>query len=922
VSSLKVGLVTSCSNESDLLVKLLKSEGVELIHNISPSEILSSHAEDENLHVWLLNVDDDSWHDAIDNLLDESEVPVYFSEPGLLAKQTHPEFWCKNLLDRLFEITGLKKDPEPKEAVHAEPVVAQVDLESNNNIASKIDNVDLSVTDTPLSNSLDELEISTVGLPSDIAAELVNELESLSPVLAESPELDLPELIENSPATVSVETESKISSVEVSDNKPKETTPEIVESENVQAEVKEENLTVTKNIDQVEPDSSEFDTLELDTLELDTLEIDTLELESADLDSFELNEIENTDIENVALDSIDSHQLGSDTVIQEIIEPDIEIVIEPEIIEDSLEIEALDVISEELVEPDLVETGLDEEPSIELMDFELEENTLDLVNETAFETNDDIPLIGDPLNDEMNDPPQLFLEPDIAEVAQPDENISLDEAQSELSFEIDSFELEYEADSEHRNELEETQESVIEDVEVKSKLTLELAATEEEIKNTKKNTGRAQFEIDQSEALPQELEELEELETVVPTLVIESPDNEADLISGLSLVDIGDENKAEPADWLKVKPDNQDDILEVEKHLVPDTGEQGSNETESEAIEPKKTELEELTLEESELDRPFEELMEETEAIFDRNSQNESSFIDNNISFTDEDKSSLMADLALDDEPENDVMLDSTQENASFEQQQASLNTPPMQAEEEVVRLSPDAQFVETVSEVDEQVEEFDIPMLDETASNIDFEEKAPVVSPVKELTPCWVIGASLGGPAAVKRFMQGIPKDINASFVVAQHIDESFLPVLAEILTNNSPFDVGVAKGSHDMTPGKVVIAPLKGKIDFLTDGSLLIDHSQKWSAPYSPCIDDVIKSVSQAYGNLAGAIIFSGMGEDGMNGAKKMREKGGLIWAQSPDTCANSSMPEAVINENLADFVGTPEELAEKLVAHLSES
>jgi len=60
--------------------------------------------------------------------------------------------------------------------------------------------------------------------------------------------------------------------------------------------------------------------------------------------------------------------------------------------------------------------------------------------------------------------------------------------------------------------------------------------------------------------------------------------------------------------------------------------------------------------------------------------------------------------------------------------------------------------------------------------------------------------------------------------------------------------------------------------------------------------------------------------MGEDGSLGAKKMRERGGVVWAQSVDTCANSSMPEAIINNDLADYVGTPEQLAETLVERLN--
>lgn len=218
-----------------------------------------------------------------------------------------------------------------------------------------------------------------------------------------------------------------------------------------------------------------------------------------------------------------------------------------------------------------------------------------------------------------------------------------------------------------------------------------------------------------------------------------------------------------------------------------------------------------------------------------------------------------------------------------------------------------------------DEVKELDIPMLEDTASNIEFEESDQEIQ--VGATPCWVIGASLGGPAAVKRFIQCIPKEINASFIVAQHIDENFLPVLKEIITDSCELEVDIAQGCNEMQVGKVFIAPLKGKITFLKDGSMLVDHSQKWSGSYSPCINDVISSVAHAYGASSGAIIFSGMGEDGLLGAKKMREQGGLVWAQSIETCADPSMPKAIIDNNEADFVGSPEQLAENLVAHLNQ-
>ena len=218
-----------------------------------------------------------------------------------------------------------------------------------------------------------------------------------------------------------------------------------------------------------------------------------------------------------------------------------------------------------------------------------------------------------------------------------------------------------------------------------------------------------------------------------------------------------------------------------------------------------------------------------------------------------------------------------------------------------------------------EDSEIFEIPLLEDTANDVEFEDRED-----KRLlysTPCWVIGASLGGPAAVKQFIECIPKDINASFIVAQHIDENFLPVLKEILTESSHLDVSIAQGVSELKAGKLYIAPLKGKIVFLKEGSILVDHSQKWSGPYSPCINDVVESTGVAYGPMSGAIIFSGMGDDGLLGARKMRKNGGLVWAQSPDTCADSSMPSSVIDNGEVDYVGTPEELAQNLVLHLRE-
>jgi len=196
VSSLKIGLVSSCGEEREQLAKLLENNGVELVYNIKPEDISGSHIAEEELNVWLLNIDDDSWHDAVDDLLDESEVSVFFSEPGTLGKQSHPEFWCNNLLERLYEISGVPRPSEIESVTDTEQVQSEVKQESTVGFETNEEKNELEQdTDAsleaprPLENAIEELEVSTVGLPSEIAADLVNELESLSPVLSHEVEV-------------------------------------------------------------------------------------------------------------------------------------------------------------------------------------------------------------------------------------------------------------------------------------------------------------------------------------------------------------------------------------------------------------------------------------------------------------------------------------------------------------------------------------------------------------------------------------------------------------------------------------------------------------------------------------------------------------------------------------------------------------
>ena len=179
-----------------------------------------------------------------------------------------------------------------------------------------------------------------------------------------------------------------------------------------------------------------------------------------------------------------------------------------------------------------------------------------------------------------------------------------------------------------------------------------------------------------------------------------------------------------------------------------------------------------------------------------------------------------------------------------------------------------------------------------------------------------WVLGASLGGPDAVKRFLSEIPEGLPVSFIVAQHLGENFVSLLAEQLDRYTKFRVTVPDAGHVVRHHEVLVAP--------TDKSLVINpigavelQTLKEKKRYSPCINDVIKGVALRYKNYAGAIIFSGMCDDGVDGCEVLATKGGQVWVQEPESCVISAMSESVAKKIAVNFSGTPEMLAKELVS-----
>lgn len=184
-----------------------------------------------------------------------------------------------------------------------------------------------------------------------------------------------------------------------------------------------------------------------------------------------------------------------------------------------------------------------------------------------------------------------------------------------------------------------------------------------------------------------------------------------------------------------------------------------------------------------------------------------------------------------------------------------------------------------------------------------------------------WILGASLGGPAAIKEFLDQLPAGLPVGFIYAQHIDANFSNVLARVLGRHAHYGLVEAKEGEPVRCGEVTMIPVEREL-YLDGDGLIRFHDRAWPGPYGPSIDQVMLNVADYFGPHCHAILFSGMGNDGAIAAPLLKAYGSRIWVQSSDSCANSSMPDSVAETGCVSFVGTPTQLARQLIKTIEEN
>jgi two-component system chemotaxis response regulator CheB len=177
-------------------------------------------------------------------------------------------------------------------------------------------------------------------------------------------------------------------------------------------------------------------------------------------------------------------------------------------------------------------------------------------------------------------------------------------------------------------------------------------------------------------------------------------------------------------------------------------------------------------------------------------------------------------------------------------------------------------------------------------------------------------VAASTGGPPAVTTFLQHLPADLPVPVVVVQHIVEGFLPGLVTWLRSEVPFHVTQAEHRQPLEPGTVYLAPdgrhleVDGLVNArLTDADPVVG--------FRPSASVLFSSLARNLASSAVAVILTGMGQDGLEGARRLRAAGGRILVQDEPTSVVYGMPKVVADAGLAHVQGPIENLAAEVAA-----
>lgn len=178
------------------------------------------------------------------------------------------------------------------------------------------------------------------------------------------------------------------------------------------------------------------------------------------------------------------------------------------------------------------------------------------------------------------------------------------------------------------------------------------------------------------------------------------------------------------------------------------------------------------------------------------------------------------------------------------------------------------------------------------------------------------VIAASTGGPVALSALLGALPADLGVPVLVVQHIAEGFTGWLAEWLDGSVGLTVKVAEDSERARPGHVYVAPHDRHLLVLPHYIIRLNQALPVQS-LRPSADVLFRAAARAFGPDVVGVVLTGMGHDGTDGARAIKDAGGRVLVQSEETSVIFGMPRAAIEAGVADEALSLEKIARRLVA-----
>jgi two-component system chemotaxis response regulator CheB len=181
-------------------------------------------------------------------------------------------------------------------------------------------------------------------------------------------------------------------------------------------------------------------------------------------------------------------------------------------------------------------------------------------------------------------------------------------------------------------------------------------------------------------------------------------------------------------------------------------------------------------------------------------------------------------------------------------------------------------------------------------------------------------VGVSTGGPPAVQKVLSELPGDFPVPVLIAQHMPASFTGPFAERLNSQCAINVKEAAPVERVRPGTAYICPGGRHLRLENKGGSLmaVVTEDPKEALYKPSANVLMETAGIAAGTKALGVTLTGMGYDGLEGTKVLKQRGGWAIAQNEESCVVYGMPKAVVDAGLADEIVDIKDMSATILAH----